>query len=225
MSKKKKHSIASFQEDWLHNEQLKSWVRKVEKQSYKAYCVLCCKTIDIGNGGVSALYSHQKGKTHVDIVKGKSENRIGSFFQKKVEIPNTTQPDKAAVSTCKKPPRYVVSDDVLEAEIVWCLHLVQSHHSYRSCDPLSAVFQRMFKNSPIAEQFQLKKDKARYLIIYGIYPALILSLQKKINASPWYSVSFDESLNQNQQRCQMDINIRYWDTEKNQAISTYYDSR
>ena len=52
MSKKKKgYSVASFQEDWLTKEEFKSWVKKAEKKSQKAYCVLCSKTIDIGNGG------------------------------------------------------------------------------------------------------------------------------------------------------------------------------
>ena len=39
------------------------------------------------------------------------------------------------------------------------------------------------------------------------------------------SVSFDESLNFNQQKCQMDVNIRYWDDEKNVTQTAYHDSR
>ena len=46
-----------------------------------------------------------------------------------------------------------------------------------------------------------------------------------INYSPWYSVSFDESLNKNQQKCQIDVNLRYWNGEKNITETSYLDSK
>ena len=46
-----------------------------------------------------------------------------------------------------------------------------------------------------------------------------------INNSPWYSVSFDESLNKNQQTCQMDVKLRYWNDENNIAETSYLDSK
>ena len=46
-----------------------------------------------------------------------------------------------------------------------------------------------------------------------------------INYSPWYSVSFDESLNKNQQKCQIDVNLRYWNDEKNIAETYYLDPK
>ena len=103
--------------------------------------------------------------------------------------------------------------------------MVQSHLSYSSCDPMAAVFERMFKADPVAQGFQMKKDNARYLIIYGIFPSLKAQLVCKIKASPWFSVSFDESLNRHQQKCQMDVNIRHWDNEKHIDQSVYYDSK
>ena len=50
----------------------------------------------------------------------------------------------------------------------------------------------MFIADPVAQGFQMKKDKARYLIIYGIFPSLKAQLVCKVKASPWFSVSFDE---------------------------------
>ena len=210
MSKKKKdHSVASFQEDWFTKEEFKSWVRKVEKKPQKTYCVLCSKTIDIGNGGSSALESHQKGKTHNELFMKRNENRIGNFFKKKsTDFTSTTDDKVQVVNTYAKPP-FVISEDVLDANIVWCLHLVQSHQPCRSCDFLPTVFRRMFKKCSVAQRFNMKKDKVRYMIIYGFYPALKAKQQIKIHASPWFGVSFDESLNRHQQKCQMDVNIRY----------------
>ena len=155
----------------------------------------------------------------------RNESRIGNLFKKKsTDFTSTTDDEVQVVNTCAKPP-FVISEDVLDAEIIWCLHLVQSHQSYRSCNPLPSVFRRMFKICPVAQQFNMKKDKVKYMVVYGLYPALKAKQQTKIHASPWFSVSFDESLNRHQQKCQMDVNIRYCDGEKNVAQSVYYDSR
>ena len=62
------------------------------------------------------------------------------------------------------------------------------------------------------------------MIVHGLYPAL-KTKQTKINASPWFTVSFNESLNRHQQNCQMNVNIGCWAGEKNVAQSVYYDSR
>ena len=72
----------------------------------------------------------------------------------------------------------------------------------------------MFPYSDIPDKFSLGKDKARYMIIYGIYPAFKEKLKSMINNSLWYSVYFDENLNKNQQNFQMDVNLRYWNDEK-----------
>ena len=93
---------------------------------------------------------------------------------------------------------FVLDENTLNAEIIWCLNLVKSHHSFRSCDSLKSLFKVMFPDSAIPDKFSLGKDKARYMIIYGIYPTFKQKLKSMINNSPWYSVSFDESLNKNQ---------------------------
>ena len=56
--KNKDHSVASFREDWLTNEEFKSWLRKIKKKPQKAYCIICSKIIDIANGGSLTLHSH-----------------------------------------------------------------------------------------------------------------------------------------------------------------------
>ena len=83
----------------------------------------------------------------------------------------------------------------------------------------------MCPDSAIPEKFSLGKDKVRYMIIHGIYPALMQKLKSMVNTSPWYSVSLDESLNEYQQKCQIDVNIRYWNDETNIAETSYLDSK
>ena len=83
----------------------------------------------------------------------------------------------------------------------------------------------MFFGSAVPEKFSRGKDKVRYMIIYGIAPAFKQKLRSMITTSPWYSVSFDESLNKEQQKCQMDVNIRYWNDKRNIAETAYLDSQ
>ena len=83
----------------------------------------------------------------------------------------------------------------------------------------------MFPDSAIPGKFSFGKDKVRYMIIYGVYSAFKENLKSMINSFPWYSVSFDESLSKNQQNCQMDVNLRYWNDEKNIVETSYLDSK
>ena len=63
----------------------------------------------------------------------------------------------------------------------------------------------MFPDSAIPDKFSLGKDKAKYIIIYGTYPAFKQNLKSMIYNAPWYSVSFDENRNKNRRKCQMDV--------------------
>ena len=62
------------------------------------------------------------------------------------------------------------------------------------------------------------------MIICGLAPYFKKELLKKINSSLFYSLSFNESFNSELQKCQIDINVRYWDTKKNIAVTRYFDS-
>ena len=117
---------------------------------------------------------------------------------------------------------FVLDENTLNTEILWCMvyfNVVESHHAFRSCDSLKNLFKAMFPDSAIPEKFSLEKDKV-YTIIYGIYPAFKQKLKNMINTFPSYSVSFDESLNKDQQK---DLNIRYWNYETNNAETSYLD--
>ena len=80
----------------------------------------------------------------------------------------------------------------------------------------------MFPDSAIREKLYMGKDKARYLIIYCIFPAFREKLKSVINDSPWLSISFDESPNRNQQKCHMGVNLRYWNNLKSVTRGIYW---
>ena len=214
------HSSTTFQDDWLSEGEFKDWLKKAPSPE-KAYCSVCNSTFDIANGGRSALVSHHKGKKHEKILEDRKKNAIGNFFTRVEDQQPTSSKQQQSVLVAP----YDLGVEVEAAEIKWCLHMVESHLSYKSCDAIPDLFKKMFPNSPVAQHFQMKKDKARYLIVFGIYPALRANLIATINASPWYSVSFDESHNRHQQKCQMDVNVRYWNNHKNIVESSFLDSR
>ena len=97
----------------------------------------------------------------------------------------------------------------MDAEIRWCLCMVSCHSSYNSCADLVAMFQVMFPDSKIVSQFTLGKTKTRYTMRYGIAHEFKKQLIYD-NASPFYTVSFDESLNSQVQMSEMDVGVRYW---------------
>ena len=50
-------------------------------------------------------------------------------------------------------------------------------------------------------------------------------LVKNIVASPFYTVSFDESVNRVLQNEQMDVQVCYWDVSTSMASTRHFDSR
>ena len=56
---------------------------------------------------------------------------------------------------------FVRKNDVLRAEVLWTLHTVSAHYSYKSNENVKQVFQAMFPDSVIASKFSvLEKSKS-----------------------------------------------------------------
>ena len=63
------------------------------------------------------------------------------------------------------------------------------------------------------------------MILYEIVPYCKSELLKQINSSPFFSLLFDKSLNSMLQKCQMDVNIRFWNNETNILETRYLYSQ
>ena len=83
----------------------------------------------------------------------------------------------------------------------------------------------MFPDSEIAQKFQLGKTKCAYLVNYGITPFVKGQLVRNIVAAPFYTVSFDESMNRVLQNEQIDVQVHYWDINTSMASTRYFDSQ
>ena len=180
--------------------------------------------------GVSALWSYAKGKKHqarASLSKVRSVD-IRHFASNKENSDDCGEPVSITASATTKTASTIVDLSknlhIVDAEIHWCLRMVNCHSSCNSCADLGAMFQVMFSDSKIASQFKLGKTKARYAMLYGIALELKKQLIYDINATAFYTVSFDESLNSQVQVSQMDVGVLYWNSRKSIAETHYFDS-
>ena len=82
----------------------------------------------------------------------------------------------------------------------------------------------MFPNSDTVSKFQLSKTKCAYFVTHGIALWIKSNLQTEVSNSPFFSVSFGESLNMVLQENQMDIQLRFWSEKLNKAVTCYWGS-
>ena len=60
----------------------------------------------------------------------------------------------------------LTKNDVTNAEILWCLKVVDRHFSHNSYSDCVNLLQCMFADSEIAQQLSLGKTKCRYMTLY-----------------------------------------------------------
>ena len=108
---------------------------------------------------------------------------------------------------------YVSSKETLTTEVLWALKAILSHYSYKSCEDIAQLFQRMFADSTIAKQFTCDKKKCAYLACFGVSPFFQQQLLDEIKKLENFVLLFDESLNKVTQSKQLDLHIRFWNTK------------
>ena len=112
-----------------------------------------------------------------------------------------------------------------KAETVWALNLVLSGYSNNSRTDISKIFTCMFPDSEIVKSFELGATKLKYFINFEISPYFRDILHNHLQKSDCFVISFDESLNDYAQNCQMDILIRYFGHVENTVKVRYLDSK
>lgn len=140
----------------------------------------------------------------------------------------TSSTDKAVVNSTSCQPRGLVSmlerNNVTKAEIVWCLHIVHKHDSYRSGADAVSLFPLMFPDSEIASRLKLHRTKISYVINFGLGQYFFRELQDMCTKCDYVVIGFDESVNKVSQKGQMDAFVRFWDPLVNQVSTRYYGS-
>ena len=142
----------------------------VPGDKYAAICKCCRKTFCIKNGGVGHVQSHAKSKDRKVqykrwIQNRESSNTFFSFKSSTEEMPPIEAPVIPPSTSSVLP---VLSNDVLKAEILWCLKKVDSNYSDNLMDDTALLFKVMFYDSQIAQQFSLQKTKTSYMLRFGL---------------------------------------------------------
>lgn len=119
---------------------------------------------------------------------------------------------------------FLLKEEVTKAEILWCIETVMTHKSLRTAEKDIDTLKKMCSDSQVVTKIQLKKDKIAYTIMYGIAVFFNDALRQNLNSCEFFTVGFDESLNKIVKRQQMDINVRFWDDEKNEVVTRYLTS-
>ena len=116
----------------------------------------------------------------------------------------------------------------MRAEIIFTLWSIgQQHNLYSSSDGFAKVLAAMVPDSAIAKAFSLEKDKTRYMTQFGIAPIAKTLIIQDIGTD-FFTVLFEESLNETVMSKQMDLIVRFWSTDSdgNHAnVSRYIDSQ
>ena len=104
-----------------------------------------------------------------------------------------------------------------EAHVVWALCFVKSAFSNNFTDDFGNVLKCMCQTDPVSSKLQ-------YVINHGLFPHLKQMILDEILKSPFMSVLYDESLNENIQKSEMDIHVKYWNEGENKATVWYWTS-
>ena len=216
-----------FSDLWLKISQYKDCLRK--KDDVSGQCSYCAKDIDVFNMGESALKSHAGSKKHQSRSPTEPNNSL-SFFdrgknEKNKEMSTNSEKDKRENKPTSSDQKAIdgtfTRDNVLFAEIRFALKTVESNYSQRSCENINELFKVMFPGSIVEEHVKLGRTKCGYLIIHGLRNYFLDILYIEMQQSPFYSVSFDESLNKNLHKGQMDQLFRIWSNEKKMVVTWF----
>ena len=191
--------LCEFRTEWLTDPNYSQWIKRVPSDQRQAFCRICSKTISLCRMRECALKSHMDGKKHNEGMKITSRQSIVQAFAQ-VSTPaedSTAKPVTGTGSGMLNISK--VAADAQYAEILWTLHTVAKHHSYKSQEENNELFTTMFKDSAIAGQYKCGETKTRYLTTFGLAPFFKQQLSDELQKSE-FTLMFDESLNKENQK-------------------------
>ena len=203
----------------MQDEAFSNWLVKDKKNNTKARCYASHKTIELCAGVRSALTDHAKGMKHISAV-----NKVSTFFQFKISktsvpvpaknnhVNSTVVVDSAISSNQGILDTFVTNLHFIKAEIIWSLKYVTNGFSNRANDELTETFAAIFPDSRIAKSFSLARAKSLYTVTHGLAPYFKSVLVSTLDKSDVHVYSFDESLNDVTQICEMDLHVRFWES-------------
>ena len=196
----------SFAASWLTEY---TWIEAVKNDIYSARCKLCKSTFKIDNSGITTVKRHADRDKHKNLEKNMSSQR--TFLTSGNHL----------LSTAKT---YVYSDreQVIKAEILQALKVVESNQSFASANGDNERFRNMFPDSVIAKSYSQSETKLMYNILFGIAPHIKALLKADYCNEP-FTFKFDETTT-SQIKKQYDAYITFFSKNRNVIITSYCGS-
>lgn len=91
---------------------------------------------------------------------------------------------------------FVFKNKVLDAEIWWTLKCIKSHYSYKSCEDIAPLLSKMFTDSG----FSCGEKSVRIICHFGLGPNFQTFLLDNYKNAEYFTLLFDEILNQTNQK-------------------------
>ena len=110
-------------------------------------------------------------------------------------------------------------DQILNAEIIRCLDIVDSNISFNSAENDNDKYVRMFPDSAIAKGYGQKRNKIKYMIQFGIAPVLRKAIIRDLSGNP-YTFKFDETTT-SQTKKQYDAYATYYSPSLKEIETVY----
>ena len=153
-----------------------AWISNDKNCVHSARCTLCLKSFSFRNGGISDVKQHSRTAIHV---KNKKQMRSQCTFKTSA----------GSLTRCSKP---TTKDQILNAEIMQTLNMVDQNHSLSSVNGDSNRLKKMFPDSQIAVKYSQEETKSKYVVQFGLAPFVKDELITDVQKTP-YSFKFDET--------------------------------
>lgn len=138
----KKKRFGIFNDNWLKDENSKSWLMKYDNEYAK--CRICQIQFTIKHDGVGAIKQHINSQKHKNMNNEQKQNQLfHNFFESK----NT--PENESLALC---------------ELSFTYHSVKHHHSYNSADCFMKNAKILFPDSKLAQKLRCGRTKMEVIV-------------------------------------------------------------
>ena len=120
-----------------------------------------------------------------------SQTAIHIKNEKQMRSQRTFKTSGGPLTGCSKP---TTKDQILNAEILQALNMVDKNHSFSSANGDSDRLKKMFPDSQIAAKYSQEETKSKYVVQFGLAPFVKDELSTDVQKTP-YSFKFDETTN------------------------------
>ena len=120
-----------------------------------------------------------------------SQTAIHIKNEKQMRSQRTFKTSGGPLTGCSKP---TTKDQILNAEILQALNMVNKNHLFSSANGDSDRFKKMFPDLKISTKYSQEETKSKYIVQFGLAPFVKDELSTDVQKTP-YSFKFDETTN------------------------------